>query len=364
MYKIDISDEMKQRHLGCIGTNIDKFLRHIADGGAVTWQTTNKNERSKTIDACRGARTYLRDVCRRFIKDDILVAEPHTLFEFAKFERELRATLSKNGCERQIASCQKVFKKLLNYDAFRDGKILQLPDKDWKIVWKSTGGNDERDLWGAWSFIKSLGVRYCPYCNAETVGNMSFKEADGSVFTHQSALDHILPKADYPLLSLSLYNLVPCCPRCNSSFKGSADVLNEFKGGVLPRLNPYIENIHDYVAFDYAPKSVRELFPEKDGRSPLYSYVKSAKRKLASRKFIKEFHLDECYRDLYMDELSQTLKILSHYSVFARKALDGKYPGIVESDIDPLMLRAPSSPSEINKVRFGKIMYDIYGCFA
>lgn len=36
-------------------------------------------------------------------------------------------------------------------------------------------------------------------------------------------LDHVLPKKEYRLLSLSLFNLVPCCFACNSKFKRSKE---------------------------------------------------------------------------------------------------------------------------------------------
>jgi hypothetical protein len=41
-------------------------------------------------------------------------------------------------------------------------------------------------------------------------------------------LDHLLPQADYPHLSLSLYNLVPCCYACNSKFKKEKELHTNF----------------------------------------------------------------------------------------------------------------------------------------
>ena len=40
-------------------------------------------------------------------------------------------------------------------------------------------------------------------------------------------LDHLIPKGKFPLFSLSLYNLVPCCYSCNSKFKGIQSLFDE-----------------------------------------------------------------------------------------------------------------------------------------
>jgi|GEM_PF-1616643 len=45
------------------------------------------------------------------------------------------------------------------------------------------------------------------------------------VNTHNHfTLDHFYHKAEYPFLSLSLFNFVPCCYSCNSKFKGSRKI--------------------------------------------------------------------------------------------------------------------------------------------
>lgn len=60
------------------------------------------------------------------------------------------------------------------------------------------------------------------------------KKTDLTIKTDNTAnhftLDHIINKADYPIVGLSLYNLLPCCYACNSKFKRNdhlIDVSNE-----------------------------------------------------------------------------------------------------------------------------------------
>jgi len=52
------------------------------------------------------------------------------------------------------------------------------------------------------------------------------KPVEVSSMRNHFTLDHVIPKADYPLFSLSLYNLVPCCSSCNSKFKSVTPLLN------------------------------------------------------------------------------------------------------------------------------------------
>jgi|GEM_PF-1854064 len=54
-------------------------------------------------------------------------------------------------------------------------------------------------------------------------------------FHNHYTLDHITPKAKYPLFQISLYNLIPVCYSCNSKFKGEY----ELSGSVIPNSNSY-----------------------------------------------------------------------------------------------------------------------------
>lgn len=52
------------------------------------------------------------------------------------------------------------------------------------------------------------------------------------VNTHNHfTLDHFYHKAEYPFLSLSLFNFVPCCYSCNSKFKGSKKLKKMYSSG-------------------------------------------------------------------------------------------------------------------------------------
>jgi hypothetical protein len=73
--------------------------------------------------------------------------------------------------------------------------------------------NGKAAEWNAYKYMQLLGVRVCPYCNRN---NVDYSDEDGETSIHRSPFDHFFPKNKYPYLSCSLYNLIPCCDRCNS----------------------------------------------------------------------------------------------------------------------------------------------------
>jgi len=84
-------------------------------------------------------------------------------------------------------------------------------------------------------------INYCPYCNLENVAIIPIDEEKNAT-GHQ--LDHFFSQTDYPLLSYSMFNLVPSGSNCNSAInKGSIPFTNEF------HINPYTDGFGDSARF-------------------------------------------------------------------------------------------------------------------
>ena len=73
--------------------------------------------------------------------------------------------------------------------------------------------NDERE-----KIIKFISVVKCPYCDRNYIANVSCKNEK---IQATADLDHYHIKSRFPLFALSLFNLIPACHTCNSTFKGS-----------------------------------------------------------------------------------------------------------------------------------------------
>ena len=81
----------------------------------------------------------------------------------------------------------------------------------------------------------------CPFCDA----GRHYAQVNSHIYT---AIDHFLPKSQYPHFACHPYNLVPTCHECNSSFKGERDPLNlkECHRSTLSRSSlPYAKNTNE-----------------------------------------------------------------------------------------------------------------------
>ena len=104
--------------------------------------------------------------------------------------------------------------------------------------------NSHSDDWSGLLLMKELAkhVRYCPYCNAETIYAIKFTER-GDTRMVKNAFDHYFPRARYPFLGLSLYNLIPACSRCNSNLKGC-----KYKD-LVRMAHPYLDDVGMNMVF-------------------------------------------------------------------------------------------------------------------
>lgn len=89
---------------------------------------------------------------------------------------------------------------------------------------------------------KMLNVKVCPYCNMQYTLFAEKKEKGKK--TDRLAkfqFDHFVNKNDYPMFSMSLYNLIPSCAVCNQG---------KYKGELPVELNPYYKDIHQLFHFE------------------------------------------------------------------------------------------------------------------
>lgn len=83
-------------------------------------------------------------------------------------------------------------------------------------------------------------VKFCPYCNIKTAHH-NINAAGEVVDSYE--LDHFYDKARYPLLSYSLFNLVPSDHTCNVTNKGATQFTDEY------HINPHLSGYTDQIKF-------------------------------------------------------------------------------------------------------------------
>ncbi len=98
------------------------------------------------------------------------------------------------------------------------------------------------------SYRLSMGQGHntCTYCNRQYVITVDGNNDKERIARPQ--LDHWFSKELYPLMSLSLYNLIPCCSICNSSIKGN----QIFR--LLTHVHPYLETTPEEPQFRFSYK--------------------------------------------------------------------------------------------------------------
>jgi len=79
---------------------------------------------------------------------------------------------------------------------------------------------------------KQLNIRSCLYCNAQSTLTVESQKTtkEGKKIIENKALfqfDHFYPKSEYPLFSLSFYNLIPSCASCNQGKSAEATSLDK-----------------------------------------------------------------------------------------------------------------------------------------
>ncbi|ODW56533.1 hypothetical protein CA159_24670 [Vibrio parahaemolyticus] len=151
---------------------------------------------------------------------------------FSKFGFEIFEEQKKRGGIVGSKFSHLLLKRVFNYKSFRSSdKCIELYKK--------------LDLEG----------KYCPYCNSNQFEIISKEVPTKNKHVSQNGLllfdlDHFFLKYKHPFLALAFYNLIPCCPSCNSRVRGDIDF------SLNTHINPYDESFHEHFEFSLDKKSV------------------------------------------------------------------------------------------------------------
>ncbi len=173
---------------------------------------------------------------------------------------------------------------ILDYEGFNVGKILRSGEK-----------------WNRHSFITSLEIKVCPYCNRQYI--TSYEDEEKGNRTTADA-DHYYPKAQYPILQMNVFNLVPSCNVCNSRMKGRSRKRH---------LYPY-KDASDSLIF---------MIPMDIGDGVSEILIDTRKNKKAENS-LEVFKLDKIYQ-AHIAEASEIKERAKEYFEFDEKAYEASY---------------------------------------
>ena len=106
-----------------------------------------------------------------------------------------------------------------------------------------------RNKWAV-AFMEDLGIKVCPFCNREYI--FKFEDKINEEPRIIASLDHYYDKDTYPFLSISIFNLIPCCHICNSKFKHTKNFYNQ------KHLHPYEDSFNEKAKFSQFFNDVNE----------------------------------------------------------------------------------------------------------
>ena len=162
--------------------------------------------------------------------------------------------------------------------------------------------------WGGDSFREVLNVKYCLYCNIDDVLMHNLERDIGGERKDSVAhtgFDHYFEKSLYPYLALSIYNLIPCCDRCNQKYKTQAIM------DISRHSHPYVHDFHSLMEFDVEFDKLRQIQGvPKEVPLTLKKRGRDSREENLADGFSKTIGLCSIYRHRAVDETMHVVRVM------------------------------------------------------
>jgi hypothetical protein len=147
-----------------------------------------------------------------------------------------------------------------NKKIFTDFFYNDLPTKIFleSILYKmyaDFSASEGKNGWSARDFIETLNIKVCPYCNMNYT-HIYYKDNPKKLCTSLAPvplpkgtcrpdLDHFYPRGNdkFPILSMSIFNLIPSCLQCNRQIKHMVEMNQKYF------IHPYSDTCIDDILF-------------------------------------------------------------------------------------------------------------------
>ncbi|KMK92428.1 hypothetical protein, partial [Rossellomorea marisflavi] len=249
----------------------------------------------------------------------------------------------------QIGTFEKSVKDLYKIKWKNYSEILE-KIFDYKVFTMNSKG------WSAYDLVSQLGISVCPYCNRSFISILKTNNKKT-----RPVLDHYYAKSLYPYLSLSLFNLIPSCYVCNSSFKKDDDFYTE------EAIYPYEEEFSSSVTFktdflENKPYDYKYLLGISNNFSIKIS--NNALDDITRKKIdtsIKTFALDEIYNN-HQDYVKDVIRSSVINTTERIKEIHSTLPDLFKSENDVLQTLYLSyfNEQDVGKRPLSKLTKDVY----
>lgn len=362
-----LSPTVLERHRLAYAKPIGRMLEKLAAGEAMLWRrkfskdpAKQKKEReAERHDTKLQEQLLKRDLVKAYVKriaeidagepQGITLVAPKRLDEIAA---EFESMYGGEKVPKEIAEFNDlVLRKLFDYDkGFAQGRCPDI-GKCWPDASGRYGWCENEDGWGAVALLLKYHdiLRYCPYCNADTV----YVFGSNKRYV-KSSLDHFYPQSRFPFLALSLYNLIPSCTRCNSNIKGDRNVISN---GLK---SPFGIDVHGQVIF--APV-IKELAAFHGKPKVGAVAIRALPREGGGVGQVGFFKVPSLYESAFEQEIVDSIRRATMYAEPHLRHLKEVLHARRLEEVERLVFGNPIDPDEINKYRLSKLRIDLHQVF-
>lgn len=215
---------------------------------------------------------------------------------------------------------------------------------------------DRKNAWDAYEYTSYLNVDVCPYCDRQFTFTFINFETEKRA---RAVLDHFYSKSLYPYLAISIFNLIPCCHICNSTFKLNRDL---YKNEIL---YPFEDQFKNNVKFIITPNTYN-AFIGLDADLNIDLQITTTDNALREKisNSIELFALKEIYtaHNIYVKNLIRNIYINSPSRISELYAELGEIFND-KDELEKALYLGMGSEENLGKHVLSKITYDVINQF-
>lgn len=255
--------------------------------------------------------------------NDILQAEPYKLENIiAEINRNYGENFIYNRIENKQTDFGKTIEELFSFNKFRQ--------------------TSKAFLWS-----ECLRIKTCLYCNCQYNFSITTEDNKRKLMFE---VDHFYPKNKYPYLSLSFYNLIPCCANCNRAKK---DIDFNLQNAV----HPYVTDFNDLVKFKPSNADVLSFLLNDDSKQNIKIMLEYKSKR--AEKHISTFRLKEVH-NFHQDLIEEIFLRRYYYDPSTTRILREQFKDIISEDtVKRFILGNYHRDEDINKRPLSKLTKDI-----
>ena len=240
------------------------------------------------------------------------------------------------------------FKANFNYNKKHKARLISI------FNYKSFSDKPKNSKYCLYNLADKLNINTCVYCNRQYTNTIEEVKITGTKYITRPQFDHFLCQKEFPLFSLSFYNLIPSCYICNATLK--LDKVFSCK----THFHPYIKGFNKVVTFNYQPKNTGAILGLNNDL--IFKFDKTSQ---IANKNISVFQLKSIYKHSHQDYASEILyKIFKNNYTYLNSIRKTFHGTETIDDFYRIVFANYYDEKDFNKRPLSKLTRDIFDKYA